>query len=211
MRIRTTGLLLALAGVPLLGGPRAAGGPASIEQQQRPQVFHSTLYQQDFLRRTLSLNTGEYGTVLQDHQVLNLDSELDYGSYLPDGLSVGVQGGQRGDFYDLGTTAELAQRYGYQETVGGGQGFASIHFDGGTLVILRGLDGPTFQPFTEGNIYLASAPPSGIGSVPVQDGHLYLVRIVDANDPGFFRFVKLMVTSHRPSDQVTLVWQELRR
>lgn len=186
--------------------PVPAGPAATVEPRLTQQV---TLYQHDFLRRTVSLASGEYGMALQDHQVKNLDSELDFGGYYPDMLLAGVQGGQVGRLLDLGTGDELAQRYGYQETVGGGQGFASIHFEGQQLVILQDYSAQTFQPFTEGARLYQAAPPASSQPIAVQVGHIYLVDIHDPNDPTYRRFAKLIVTAHVDDEQVTIAWEEI--
>jgi len=168
-----------------------------------------TLYAHDFLRRTVSLATGEYGMAIEGHRVVNIDSELDFGNYYPDQMLAGVQGAQVGEMFDLGTGAELAQRYGYQETVGGGQGFASIHFENGQLVILADYAAQTFQPFTEGIRFRNAVPPTSSRPIDAQTGHLYLARITDSTDPQFERFVKLIVTAHTPDEQVSVAWQEI--
>jgi hypothetical protein len=183
-----------------------AGAAAAVEPRLTQQV---TLYQHDFLRRSISLATGEYGLAIEDYQVKNLDSELDFGGYYPNLLLAGVQGGQVGRLIDLGTGDELAQRYGYQETVGGGQGFASIHFEGQQLVILQDYATQTFQPFTDGARLYHAAPPALSQPIAVEVGHIYLVDIRDKNDPTFRRFAKLIVTAHTDDEQVTIAWEEI--
>ena len=175
---------------------------------QRPRI--RTLYKNDFIRHAMSLSTGRYGLAVQDNVVVNVDSELDYGVYFFDQFLTGVQGGQVGELLDLGTTEDLAARYGYQETVGGGQGFSSIRFESGGLVILADLSTGAVQEFTEGQDFLDA--PDTVSSVPAQVnlGHVYLVRIQDRNDPTFLRFAKLLVTEHVPDELVTVLWEEVR-
>jgi len=180
----------------------AGGGGLS-----RPRT--RTLRAHDFTRHSLSLRTGAFGTAIQAQRVVNVDSELDFGALHPGQFTAGVQGGQVGELLDLGSTAELALRYGYDETVGGGQGFASIRFEGEELVILDELATGSVQPFTEGQQFLQARPPAFSVPAAVQLGHLYLVRIVDRNDPAFLRFAKLLVTAHRPGEEVSFVWAEL--
>ena len=212
--MRRTGRSLALLALPALAllvwavslsAPSRAAAP-----QAAPRLTQQvTLYQNDFLRRSVSLATGEYGLAIEGYKVVNIDSELDFGGYHPNMLRAGVQGGQVGWLYDLGTSDELAQRYGYQETVGGGQGFASIHFQGSQLVILQDYSAQTFQPFTEGARFYHAAPPASSQPMAVQVGHIYLVLIRDPGDPSFERFVKLIVTAHTDDEQVTVAWEEI--
>jgi len=213
-RFACTGLSLAsLFLVSFQGETRAprlalpASSHADDAGLSRPRT--RTLRAHDFTRHSLSLRTGAFGTAIQDQRVVNVDSELDFGTLYPGQFTAGVQGGQVGELLDLGSTEELALRYGYEETVGGGQGFASIRFEGEELVILDELATGSVQPFREGQAFLQARPP--VASVPaaVQLGHLYLVRIVDRNDPAFLRFAKLLVTAHRSGEEVGFVWAEL--
>lgn len=173
-------------------------------------VMTQALFAHDPLRHAISLKTGEYGMAILDHRLLNVDSEVDFGAYLTGGLTAGVQGGQIGEFLDLGTAVDLAAAYGFEETVGYGQGFASIHFKNGLLMILQDYASQTFQPFTAGNNFLHSAPPAYSIGVPALPGHIYLVRITDRNDPSFLRFAKLIVVSRKGDESVELTWQMLR-
>lgn len=194
---------------PALAAPRpVADGPLERGAGfSRPRT--RTLLQHDFTRHSLSLRSGAYGTAVQGSLVVNVDSELDYGALHPAQLTAGVQGSQVGELFDLGATAELAQRYGYEETVGGGQGFASIRFQEGALVILDELATGSVQPFTEGQAFLQARAPAFSTPAAVHVGHVYLVRIVDRLDPAFLRFAKLLVTAHRPGEEVRFMWDEL--
>ena len=178
---------------------------------QAVSLHEATLYQEDYLRHSLSLRTGDYGKAVQNHLVVNLDSELDFGSYSADQFTAGVQGGQNGELLDLGSWQDLARRHGYAETVGGGQGFTSIRFENGRLVILQDYSTGAVQSFVEGEQFLNGPPLTTSRPAPITVGHVYLVRIVDRNDPEFLRFVKLLVVGHAPGQSVTVRWQELRR
>src|SRR5688572_5132997 len=90
------------------------------------QTGLTTLYSRDPLTQSLCLRDGGPGLVFQSGQKRNRCSDLNFHSYAPNTFSVGVEGGRRGVILDLGTPQDLQSRYGYQETVGGGQGFASI-------------------------------------------------------------------------------------
>lgn len=206
-RIAKHTLLVVLSSVVCLAWAQPLPGPSGPVAAATTK--QATLYQRDFIRRTVSLATGEYGHAIHDNMVVNVDSELDFGNYYPNMLLAGVQGSQVGRLYDLGTSDELAQRYGYQETGGGGQGFASIHFEGSQLVILADYATQTFQPFTEGARFYHSLPPSTSQPIGAQVGHIYLVLIHDLNDPTFERFAKLIVTAHTDDEQVTVAWEEI--
>jgi hypothetical protein len=164
-----------------------------------------TLYHHDPLSRTVSFGTGEHGTTIQDHEVRNLESDLDFGHYQADAFSVGIEGGRVGAIIDLGTLAELQERYGYEETVGGGQGFASIRREDGRLVILDGRDGQRTQPLAEGDALFGEATKSS--HAPIRDRHVYLVRLRDRHEPRFERLVKFLVVQYEPGVSVTLRWQ----
>ncbi len=206
-RIAKHTLFVALASIACLAWAHPL--PGAPEPGAATMTKKATLYAEDFLRQTVSLATGEYGRAIHDHRVVNVDSELDFGTYYANQLLAGVQGAQVGSLYDLGTSEDLAARYGYQETVGGGQGFASIHFDNGQLVILEDYADQTYQFFVEGSRFLHSATPSHSRPIDVYEGHIYLARIQDLYDPDFLRFAKLLVTDHQAPDQVTVVWQEI--
>lgn len=209
--------------MPLLRKPRAARSslalalclvalaPALAPAQSGTRLRTVTLLPAHFLQQTVSLRSGEYGHIIQDHSVRNFDSELTYDLFLAEHLSPGIQGGQIGEIVDLGTSAEIAARHGYSETLGGGQGFVSIHFRNGQLVIRRDLSGQSFQPFDEGNGFLNQRPPSSSQHALARRGHIYLVRLTDRNDPQFERIAKLMVVAHDSGNRVTLVFEELRR
>jgi hypothetical protein len=57
---------------------------------------------------TLCLLDGSYGMTEKDGQVLNRNSHVDFEHDQPGCLSVGIQGGDRGQVIDLGDEAELA-------------------------------------------------------------------------------------------------------
>jgi hypothetical protein len=212
-------IVLSFASVTFVASPQGLGQPASAPLRPAVLLLDSpslerprtrTLRAHDFTRHTLSLRTGAFGKAIQAHQVVNIDSELDYGTYTIGQFTAGIQGSQVGELLDLGSVADLAQRYGYVETVGGGQGFASIRFENGELVILDDFLTGSVQPFPEGQQFLQAAPPAYSSPAPVHAGHLYLVRITDRSDPAFLRFAKLQVTAHRPDEEVSFVWTELR-
>jgi hypothetical protein len=93
----------------------------------------SILYAQDPLTQTLCLRDGGPGLMIQKGQKLNRCSDLNFHSYSPNGFSVGIEGGREGVLLDLGTQEELKVKYGYTETVGNGQGFASLTVKNGKV------------------------------------------------------------------------------
>jgi hypothetical protein len=169
----------------------------------------TTLYALDPLRSTLNLATGETGAVFQDHGIADRGSDLAYGLYAPDALTVGVVGRRLGTIVDLGTSADLAKRHGYAEVAGGGQGYASIHLEGRNLVITRRPGTGTFQGLRDaGALFAARGVPQA--SAPVLLGHVYLVRVTDETDPSFERLAKVLVVGHVPGQSVAIRWSPLR-
>jgi hypothetical protein len=218
------GFLAPLLLLPLALSNRAAGparillSPAAlpaagIESQPagEPVTFTRTLWQRHFGQNSVSLATGSFGTGLQGLQVVNFDSELGFGALYEDQLTAGIQGGQVGALLDLGSTAELAAGLGYSETVGGGQGFASLHFEQGQLLILDDFATQTYQPFPRGQAFFDAPAPQFSQPIGPEVDHLYLVRLLDQNDPNFERLAKLYVVEHVPGERVTIVWQTLER
>lgn len=108
---------------------------------------------------------------------------------------------------DLGSAAELQKRYGYSETVGAGQGFASLRSENGKVFILKDRQTHTEQEMSEAALLSIQSKPSA--SSPVKLGHIYLIRIVDRNDKSFERIVKILVLAYTPNESVTIRWQVL--
>jgi hypothetical protein len=202
MRSVLLGLVL---GASLLAatGSAARGAPAPA-----PVRGVTTLYALDPLRSTLNFRTGETGHVFEDHYARNRGSDLSFGNYVADALTVAVEGRRVGVLVDLGTSADLARRYRYVETLGGGQGYASLHLEGNRVMITRRVDAPSFQPLEESRALFAGGVPAA--SLPVAVGHVYLARITDETDPSFERIAKILVVAHAPGQSVTLRWSPLR-
>jgi len=166
-----------------------------------------TLYQRDPLAAKVSFATGAYGSVFQDHQVKNQQSDLDFGHYHANQFSVGIEGGRVGAIVDLGTPETLQQEYGYRESVGGGQGFASIRMEKGRLVILADFARQTTQPLRNTSALFGELRPQA--HAPIQDNHVYVLRIRDEHDRQFERLAKLLVVRYEPGVSVTLRWQAI--
>ncbi|MBS1793601.1 MAG: hypothetical protein JSS81_07095 [Acidobacteria bacterium] len=167
----------------------------------------ATLYALDPLAHTFCFADGREGYMFQQNEVRNRCSDLDYNAYNAGGLTVGNEGARTGAIVDLGGAAELARRYGYTETVGGGQGFASLRAADGKIFIVKDRAGRTEQEIAESALLFAGGK-SG-AKAAVQTGHLYLLRITDKYDKSFERLVKLIVLAHAPGESVTFRWQNL--
>ena len=167
-----------------------------------------TLYALDPLARTFSFGDGKYGEMFENWSVYNRRSDIDFNTYNSGNFSVGIEGAEVGTIVDLGSSAELQKKYKYQETVGNGQGFASIHRKNKTLLILKGHSyNQSFQPMEE-STQLFREGRSG-ATVPVRLGHLYALRITDHTDAVFERIVKMLVIAYQPSEMVTIRWEVL--
>ena len=166
-----------------------------------------TLYALDPLARTFCFADGKDGHVLHRNEVMNRCSDVDFNNYVAGNFTVGVEGGRLGRIIDLGNAAELKQRYGYQETVGNGQGFASLRVEDGKVVILKDRKARTVQELRESASLFREA--SSSASAPVSLGHIYLLRLTDRHDGTFQRLVKLIVIAYTPGESVTIRWQLL--
>ena len=173
-----------------------------------PESRLTTLYRHDPLRCAISLATGEDGHFIADNYIHNRASDLDFGSYNTDAFTIGIEGGRKGVLVDLGSVGDIAKRFNYVEPVGGGEGYASIHFAGGALLITRDVE-KTFQSIPESKQLLGTSAAGA--SLPVITGHIYLARLVDARDPTFERMAKILVVSHLAGESVTIRWDILTR
>lgn len=165
----------------------------------------ATLYGLDPLSQSFCFSVPGEGHLFQQHAVRNRCSDINYTSYRSEHFSVGIEGGRYGNLVDLGTAEDLKKKYGYQETVGGGQGFASIHLEDGKVVILKDRRSEAMQDLEESKLLFGeTAKPA---EAPVKLGHIYLARITDQDDRSFQLLVKLLVIAYVPGESVTLRWQ----
>lgn len=184
-----------------------------VVQEPEPEVFEverpsgglATMYFHDPLSCKLSFEEGAEGGVIQDYMIKNAGSDIDFGHYNQGQFTVGIEGGREGVIVDLGSGDDLKERYGFAETVGGGQGFASIRMEEGALVVLADYDEQTVQPLGE-NTQLFAESRSRNSSAPIGLGHIYVLRLVDRHDPEFSRIVKFKVVEYTPDVSVTLRW-----
>jgi hypothetical protein len=191
-----------------------------------------TLYALDPEAHSFSFTKARYGNVMKDYTTYANGGEIEYGCYQKDSFRVGFSGPQKGKIVDLGTADDLQKKYGYSETVGNGQGFASIHMKNNKILIRkasenagRGGTGSTggtvpaveynendFQPVKETEELFEveeKKPRPPFLKDPVKLGHIYVLRITEKCKKDFELVVKLKVISHKPDESVTIRWQIL--
>lgn len=167
----------------------------------------TTLYANDPLAHSLCFSDGKEGLIFQGGEPRNRCSHIEFDAYKTGNLSVGIEGGELGKIIDLGTDDDLSRQYGYQQTVGKGQGFASIEFRDGKLVIVKDRKAGTRQELIQGSSLFETG--QSTASVEAKGGHIYLARITDRHDKEFQIMVKLLVLTARPGELVTFRWQLL--
>ena len=182
--------------------PTAPDEKRAAQPKNRGGIF--TMYSIDPLARTLCFSDGKEGMAFTNTNWGNRCSDLSFaGSNLLSGLEVD----RLAAILDLGTGDELSARYGFEDAQGGGTGFASIHLQGDTIMILKqDIKKQEFQPLQEAS-KLAEVGSSA--AAPIKLGHIYLVRIADKKDKSTQQLVKLMVIAFRPEEAVTLRWESL--
>jgi len=167
----------------------------------------TTLYANDPIANSLCFSDGKEGGVFQNGEPRNRCSHIEFDAYKTASLSVGIEGGELGRIIDLGTDDELSKQYGYQLTLGKGQGFASIEFRAGKLVIMKDRKAGTRQALIQGQQLFETG--QSVASAEARAGHIYLARITDTYNADFQILVKLLVLSARPGDSVTFRWELL--
>jgi hypothetical protein len=194
----------------LVAGASVASTRTATFDETRKSVITggvATLYALDPLTHTLSFEDGQPGSVFQNSQVKNRDSHIDFGNYNADSFTVGIQGSQKGKILDLGSAMDLQKEYGYQETVGKGQGFASLQVVNGKVAIFKDRKSGALQELLE-NAALFDETGKQDHS-PVKLGHIYLIRLSDQNDKHKAVLGKIIVIEHRPNEQTTIRWERL--
>jgi hypothetical protein len=194
-------LLVAAAGEQKAGGAAGGKNPLVWDVVARQNEDLATLWLLDGPMHSLNLVDSGPGSVVQDNELRNRGAQLDFGACNPGCFTVGVQGGEDGRIVDLGTPGELAQRFGYAETVGGGQGFASLRFENGVLAIRNGHVAEADALF---------GPQASPDHAQVALEHVYVARIFGKNDPAEV-LVKLHVVALQPGQSVTFRWERLAR
>ena len=183
--------------------PSAPDEKRATQPKKRGGIF--TMYSIDPLARTLCFSDGKEGMVFTDTTWVNRCSDL---SFAGSNLVAGIEVDRLAAIVDLGTADELSSRVGFEDSQGGGTGFASIHLRGDKIMVLKqDLGKQEFQPLQE-----ASKLFTELGSsvaAPIKLRHIYLVRITDKKDKSTLQLVKLMVIAFRPNEAVTLRWESL--
>lgn len=167
----------------------------------------TTLYANDPIAHSFCFTDGKEGGVFQDGEPRNRCSHIEFDAYKTGSLSVGIEGGELGRIIDLGSDDDLSKQYGYQQTVGKGQGFASIEFRDGKLVIMKDRKAGTRQELTQGGLLFETG--QSTASAEAKVGHIYLARITDRHTKNFQILVKLLVLTARPGESVTFRWELL--
>lgn len=195
--------------LPEMPDPDAAKTTAAKPVVAQPSVKGgvTTLYALDPLAQSFCFHDASAGHVFQQHEVRNRCSDINYSSYYAEHFAVGIEGGRLGAIVDLGTNDDLKKEYGYEETVGGGQGFASVHLEDGKIVILKDRRPQAMQDLKEATQLFAEG--TSAAKVPVKVGHVYLARLTDSYDRKYQVLVKLLVIGYVPGESVTFRWQAL--
>lgn len=177
----------------------------AIQTERKVVTGIATLYALDPLAHTFCFGDRREGGVFQQNEARNRCSDIEFNNYSEGGLTVGVEGGRIGAIVDLGNASELQKRYGYSDTVGKGQGFASLRVENGKIFILKDRRIHNEQELEESALLFAESKPSV--SAPIKLGNIYLMRLIDGNDKTFERIVKLLVVAYTPNESVTIRWQ----
>ena len=182
--------------------PTAPDEKRAAQPRKRGGIF--TMYAIDPLARTLCFSDGKEGRAFTNTNWSNRCSDL---SFAGSNLVAGVEVDRLGAIVDLGTADELSNGYGFEDSPGGGTGYASIHLQGDKIMVLKeDFQKQVFQPLRE------QSKLTEVGSsvvAPIKLGHIYLVRVADKKDNSTLQLVKLMVIAFRPNEAVTLRWESL--
>ena len=204
-------LLLAGFGVPQLERaqtPTVPDDKQATQPRKRGGVF--TMYAMDPLSRTLCFTDGKEGTAFVNNKWEDRCSDLSYTLAGNGSLVTGVEFNRVATIVDLGTANDLRRRYNFEDAENGGVGFASLRLEGDKVTILKDNNGKfkaSWQPLKESAELFAE--PKSSANVPIQFGHIYLVRITDTKDKSFQLIAKLMVIAYHPEEAVTLRWELL--
>jgi len=204
-------LLLAGSGFPQLvraQTPTVPDDKQATQPRKRGGVF--TMYAMDPLSRTLCFTDGKEGTAFVNNKWEDRCSDLSYALAGNGSLVTGIELNRAAVIVDLGTANDLRGRYGYEDAENGGVGFASLRLEGNKVTILKNDNGKfkaSWQPLEESAKLFAE--PTASANVPIQLGHIYLVRITDTKDKSFQLLVKLLVIAYRPEEAVTVRWELL--
>jgi hypothetical protein len=175
-----------------------------------PDSRISTLHVLDPLLNTLSMRDGGAGSVFKENAVYNRQSDINYSSMRDGEFTVGIEGNNRGWIVDLGSPLYLSKKYGYEETSGNGQGYASIGLRLGKISLLKNYCIKNTTPIAEAEQLFAEWDHDK-SHAPVKLGHIYLVRITDGTGRKFELIAKLLVIGYRPGESVTFRWDIIKQ
>ena len=167
----------------------------------------TTLYANDPIADSLCFTDGREGGIFQHGEPRNRCSHIEFDAYKTGSLTVGIEGGELGRIIDLGTDDDLSKQYGYQQTVGKGQGFASIEVRDRKLVIMKDRKAGTRQELLQGALLFETGQITS--SAEAKAGHVYIARITDSHNKDFQILVKLLVLTAKPGESVTFRWELL--
>jgi hypothetical protein len=168
-----------------------------------------TLYANDPVQSSFCLDDGSAGYQINGNKCFNRCSHVAFDIYHQEKLTAGIQGSERGYWVDLGPAKLLAERFGYQETVGLGQGFSSLHYapDNQQVMILKDYENQTYQPLKEAEWLFDRK--NNRSEVAIVVGHIYLLRLKLSRNNGEQVFAKFIVLAYKPGESVTLRWASM--
>lgn len=185
--LASIGLLAAVAGcvteVDLLGSEQGSG----VDGVGANHFLE--LFADDPLRRTADLENGVYGSILQDGEIRNQNSQLDFGGYHDGEFTVGIQGSERGFIVDLGEDEAL----GAALTATAGSGFGALKLASSGFAYA-----PADAVFDDGTVDHA----------PVAQAHVYVIRLSRDGEPDLVW--KAIVADVASPNRAALDWTRLR-
>lgn len=200
-------LLAGFAAPQLLRAQTAALPDDKAMPRKRSGIF--TMYAVDPLARTVCLSDGKEGMAFVNNSWENRCSDLSYTLAGNGSLVSGIELNRVAAIVDLGTANDLRGRYGYDDAENGGVGFASLHLEGGKIMILQDNSNPSKPTWQQLQEAAKLSEVKSSANAPIQLGHIYLLRIADSRDKNFQQIVKLIVIAYRPEEAVTLRWEVL--
>ncbi len=168
-----------------------------------------TLYAFDPVGNSLCLTDGQGGSLIKGNIKYNRCSHLNFHSYNADQFTVGIQGGDEGSIIDLGDDKHLKASFGVPGTVGGGDGYASLHLRNRKVHMLKDYSQRTFQEIPGADRLFSED--RKFKSAEIKLGHTYLLRIWQTHrrseDPDDEILAKLIVVAFCPGESVTFRWE----
>lgn len=157
-----------------------------------------TLRARDDLSNSYSFERMDYGHVLVDRQIQNIDSLIGYHRWKSDSLSVPCSGGQSAAIVELGDLRD--DKYGTSL-------FNALRLEGSGLVVPSSQD-----PGSHESSFPIPAPRAHMSHVTPKLGSIYIVVVQrGARDmaSGHTYCVALQVVEHAESERVVIRWRML--